>query len=210
MRALVAAEMRVKHALASPRPVEYSPQVMPMIQTPGHSSFPSGHAVEAFMLAHVLAELIETAAPNELVTTSVISGDSAPASLRGQLMWLAARIATNRVVAGVHFPVDNAAGMVLGSLLGRYFVALATGKPATGKKRSLESWTFDATRYGADDFRWRDMLRALENGETSLAPESGEAAFLMKGDDFELKPLPSESPVRWLWDRAVEEWQKPL
>ena len=43
-RALVSTEMRMKHALAVPRPVEFSPQIMPMIQTPGHSSFPAGHA----------------------------------------------------------------------------------------------------------------------------------------------------------------------
>ena len=42
-RVVTATEMRVKHALAMPRPFEYSSQIMPMIQTPGHSSFPAGH-----------------------------------------------------------------------------------------------------------------------------------------------------------------------
>ena len=41
------AEMRFKHALACRRPVEMSPQLQPMIQTPGHGSLPSGHATEA-------------------------------------------------------------------------------------------------------------------------------------------------------------------
>ena len=41
---------------------------------------------------------------------------------------LAARISVNRVIAGVHFPIDLAAGLVLGLTVGRYFVALATGR----------------------------------------------------------------------------------
>ena len=40
---------------------------------------------------------------------------------------LAARISVNRVIAGVHFPIDLAAGLVLGLTVGRYFVALAKG-----------------------------------------------------------------------------------
>jgi hypothetical protein len=31
--------MRIKHALAVPRPVEFSPQIMPMIQTPRSRHF---------------------------------------------------------------------------------------------------------------------------------------------------------------------------
>ena len=38
-------------------------------------------------------------------------------------MRLATRIAVNRTIAGVHFPIDSAAGAVLGLTLGLYFVA---------------------------------------------------------------------------------------
>ena len=41
-------EMRFKHALACWRPVEYNAQVQPMITTPGHGSFPSGHATQVY------------------------------------------------------------------------------------------------------------------------------------------------------------------
>ena len=40
-------KMRFKHGFACQRPVELSPQVQPMIPTPGHATWPSGHATEA-------------------------------------------------------------------------------------------------------------------------------------------------------------------
>src|SRR3546814_18772370 len=45
-----------------------------------------------------------------------------------QLMRLAARIAINRTVAGLHFPVDSAAGALLGLTLGRYLAARCAGE----------------------------------------------------------------------------------
>src|SRR3546814_566869 len=47
-------EMRLKHALTCRRPIEYSPQVQPMLQTPAHGPLPSGHAPYAFTIANVL------------------------------------------------------------------------------------------------------------------------------------------------------------
>ena len=47
-------EMRFKHAFACWRPVEYNAQVQPMITTPGHGAFPSGHATQVYAVAHLL------------------------------------------------------------------------------------------------------------------------------------------------------------
>jgi hypothetical protein len=114
-------EMRFKHALACWRPVEYNAQVQPMITTPGHGSFPSGHATQVFAVAHVL--------------TSLLNLKPAHAAVVEQLTRQAARIATNRVVAGVHFPVDSMAGRMLGVALGEYFVGRCTGgKSFMGRK----------------------------------------------------------------------------
>ena len=52
-------EMRFKHALACYRPVEYNAEVQPMITTPGHGTFPMGHATQAYAVAHVLKKLLK-------------------------------------------------------------------------------------------------------------------------------------------------------
>ena len=109
-------EMRFKHALACWRPVEYNAQVQPMITTPGHGAFPSGHATQVHAVAYVLKKLL-----------SSISIPGYPTVI-DQLDRQAARIATNRVVAGVHFPVDSMAGRMLGVALGEYFVGRCTGQ----------------------------------------------------------------------------------
>ena len=51
-------EMRFKHALACRRPAERSPQIQPIILTPGHGSLPSGHSTEAHIVARVLYDLV--------------------------------------------------------------------------------------------------------------------------------------------------------
>ena len=108
-------EQRFKHALACRRPIEYSPQVQPIILTPGHGSFPSGHATETFISALVLLRLLQA---------SPVPPYNVPADQQryaSELMQLASRVAINRTVAGVHFPVDSSAGELLGLTLGQYF-----------------------------------------------------------------------------------------
>jgi hypothetical protein len=112
-------EMRFKHELACWRPIDYSPQIQPAITTPGHGTLPSGHCVEAYVIREVLQALLGVDAKNSLHD-----------SVRLQFGRIAARIATNRVVAGVHFPVDNVAGRMLGTALGRYFVFCCKEKPS--------------------------------------------------------------------------------
>jgi PAP2 superfamily len=122
-------EMRFKHAFAVPRPYEFSPHVQPVIATPGHGSYPSGHATEAFMMAHLLTHLL----PNGL-------------RYQSQLQQLAARTSINRTVAGVHFPVDSEAGRVLGTCLGEYVVCMAR---QSGKWHSR---SFEPAHDGSHDF----------------------------------------------------------
>ena len=102
--------MRVKLALACPRPTQFSDRMQPIIACPAHPSLPSGHATQAFCLATLLTG---------------VRTPGAPVAATDQLFRLACRIAVNRTVAGVHFPADSAAGAVLGIQLGRWLLARA-------------------------------------------------------------------------------------
>ena len=110
MRVTTTLVMALKHRVAEFRPVQRSAQVQPVIQTPGHGSLPSGHATAATLTAAVLSSLLY----------------AADAERRMQLERLARRIAFNRVVAGVHFPMDSAAGHALGCHLAAVFIAAAS------------------------------------------------------------------------------------
>jgi len=139
------------------------------------------------MMATILAELL---ADQE----KKVYGDG---FWRDVLMRLAARISVNRVVAGLHFPVDLAGGMVLGLQLGRYFVALAKGG-----KTELTGWKFDAQEYGKEDFPWRDILGLIDSG-------SGATSYLKPRKNTFVVPEtdPARSPLCWLWAQATAEWR---
>jgi hypothetical protein len=178
------AEHRLKHAMASRRPIEHSPQIQPMILTPGHSAFPSGHSTEAFSVAYVLWRLQAALAPakNRLWLE--------------QLMRQAARVAINRTVAGVHYPVDSAAGQLLGLTLGDYFVR----RCGVGAG-NFEPWRFDGERFTMpppnNDFDWRLLYDAVNDARRS-------AQFT---DRLAGAAAPQTSPLlQWLWNRAVAEW----
>jgi undecaprenyl-diphosphatase len=84
----------LKHATAVDRPPIRYPEPEPLARVPQDPSFPSGHASSSFACALVLA----WAAPR----------------LTAMLLVLAAGIAFSRVYVGVHWPLDIAAGALLG------------------------------------------------------------------------------------------------
>jgi membrane-associated phospholipid phosphatase len=140
--------MRFKYLLNCPRPVEYTALVQPMILTPGYSAYPSGHATEAYFAAEFLADvasptlaLLEKSADLRGGRDNILANQSL---LRGQLHRLAFRIAENRVVAGLHFPVDSMAGQLLGCTIARYFIArcckaaVPSGNPS--EQSSVKLW----------------------------------------------------------------------
>jgi hypothetical protein len=71
------------------RPAQAWPGINPLIATPRHPAYPSGHRVQATLIALMISEI-------------------AP-SLKDTAMKMAERIGDNRVIAGVHYPSDNVA-----------------------------------------------------------------------------------------------------
>jgi hypothetical protein len=174
----IAVELRFKHELACWRPADCSAQVQPMITTPGHGTFPMGHAVQCFLEAGLLQALTHSAPGSPLAI---------------QLGRTAFRIAFNRIVAGLHFPVDLAAGMVLGHVLTRCALALASPVPQRFAPRPM---VFSLARY-----------QAL--GPMGSWPNAAELSL-----GFEI-PLPDAvgavscgGPGAWsaLWAAAQQEW----
>lgn len=184
-RATLAIEMQFKAAMACRRPIEYSAQIQPLIETPGHSAYPSGHAMESHVFAFVLACLVKYREEHG-------AGGPPAEQVIEQLERLAARITINRTVAGVHFPVDSEAGARLGMTLARYFVTRAK----LGGTASLP-----------------DDLKGEFLGETWFANNANpdfEGIVLSehaKGDPAK-KPAAwaADAPLGWLWKRAEGEW----
>jgi len=176
------AEHRFKHALACRRPMEYSPQIQPMILVPGHSSLPSGHSTEAHTAAYVLWKLLKTAQAGSVALWAE------------QLMRQAARVAINRTIAGLHFPIDSAAGQLLGLTLGEYFVSRC------GAAANYDTWQFDGEKYDpAADFDWRQQYDT--NADARVLPVPGGFFSLLAN-----QPALSSAVLASLWNNALAEW----
>jgi hypothetical protein len=171
----VSVEMRFKQVLGVRRPQEFSPQVQPVITTPGHGSFPMGHATQAYAVAETLRRLL---------------GLTLTDSLAVQLERQAHRIAINRIVAGVHFPVDLVAGMMLGKSLAA--LAQACAQPSMA---GVQTWSFTERNHRAHGQAWAsaEALALSVQGH-----QTGAARVLTK---------PEQMPVwRRVWAHAEAEW----
>lgn len=97
--------MHYKLKYNRPRPSHVCPGLLPPYGPPGHSSFPSGHALQAHLVALCLNEL-----------TKRPSGDGQGEAMfpyQAQLEWLADRFTVNRERAGLHYRSDSDAGRYL-------------------------------------------------------------------------------------------------
>jgi hypothetical protein len=174
---------QAKHLLACRRPHAYSGQLQPMIPTPGHGALPSGHATEAHALAETLARLVPAA--------------KKPKDTDRMLMAQAARIAVNRTVAGLHFPADSYAGMVLG-----YYVADIVAARAGKGTKSKAGATFDGKDIEKTDFR-ADLVWGA-GGRLDVDNDAGTKKIVKHSTDA--MDIDTSQPIKWLWDAALKEW----
>ncbi|MEQ8654430.1 MAG: phosphatase PAP2 family protein [Kiloniellales bacterium] len=181
-------EMRVKHHFSCPRPIDFTTKVQPVIQTPSHSSYPSGHATEAFALATMLAALMSQA-------------ENAQQGLNEQPMLyrVAERIAVNRTVAGVHFPVDSAHGALLGIAIAEVIIAHCLG----GRdivSRDVEGSAWTGAGGASSDFTLTELGRVLNaNGTVHGVSPRANAPLSIAGAG-------KGSLLQELWSRAKGEW----
>lgn len=80
------------------RPSRISPEVDPMIEVPGHASYPSGHSTQAYLAAHLLQR---------------VHPDGDDPRWQKDIFDLAQHVAFCREVAGVHYESDSIAGKKL-------------------------------------------------------------------------------------------------
>jgi hypothetical protein len=161
-----------------------------MITTPGHGSLPSGHCTEAYVIKEVLEALV----------FAVPASTSGPGgNLRLQFERMASRISTNRVVAGVHFPVDNVAGRLLGAVLGRYFVYNC------GAMAGTERWPVFEGIFRGDEFKPDDDFDPLHQ---PIAPGAGPAFYTCQAIADLGQMAPPDSVLAPLWDAAKVELQR--
>jgi hypothetical protein len=175
-----------KHHLACLRPDRRGATVMPMIQTPAHGSFPSGHATEAFAVATVLSGLVQVLGARPPASRPYPRVDPMVALLYKQ----AERIAVNRTVAGLHFPIDTWAGAALGEAVGELILAKCRGGKA--------SWR----SYRAED---SDFLVAEFHNPTPMP----DGHSLTRG--LERTPaaitVPTSQLFAWLWGKTLDEFK---
>jgi hypothetical protein len=81
-----------KYRFMRARPSQLEPRLRPLLDVPGHPAYPSGHAVQMFLIAQAMATVVQN---HELSV---------------ELLARAQRIAVNREWAGLHYASDTEAG----------------------------------------------------------------------------------------------------
>ena len=122
---------RFKHHFRVIRPADRSTLVQPLLQTPAHSAYPAGHATQSHLISDVLTALVGAAAASESAK---------------QLERLADRIGENRVVAGVHYPVDIVEGRRLGKALAVHLLERAKVAQAAQPPMHALAWLWREAR----------------------------------------------------------------
>jgi membrane-associated phospholipid phosphatase len=100
--------MCLKGDFMSPRPPQLCPAITPMIDPPLTPSYPAGHAVQSYLIAYLLGYCLQNLPQHNFPAAPTYANQAS-----GSLFDLAARISQNRIVAGVHYPIDIEAGIAV-------------------------------------------------------------------------------------------------
>jgi membrane-associated phospholipid phosphatase len=104
------------------RPSQRLPMLRPPIEVPGHASYPSGHSTQATLIALVTGVALGTKSANP-------AAQAKAKTLANSLNGLAARIARNRELGGLHYPSDTDGGLKLATAVFNFIESDRT-KPA--------------------------------------------------------------------------------
>jgi membrane-associated phospholipid phosphatase len=99
-----------------PRPSQLRPALLPPIPVPGHASWPSGHATQAWLMMLSI----------EYVLDGVVTAADLQA-ISSNLRTLATRVARNREIAGLHYPSDSAHGQTIATTIAPFLTNMAAG-----------------------------------------------------------------------------------
>jgi membrane-associated phospholipid phosphatase len=91
-----------KDIFERPRPSWECPALMPPVPVPGHASYPSGHATQAYLFWLTIKYMLGIVSPALPAADITAVGETLSA--------LAHRVARNREIAGLHYPSDSKAG----------------------------------------------------------------------------------------------------
>lgn len=185
----------MKHFLGCPRPVAYSPGIQPIINAGRFAVFPSGHASEAFLIARLL----------QLFASLKTSCAAQGGDLDKQLQRLAARISVNRVIAGVHFPIDAAAGRMVGEGLAHYLWTRCNTEHAGWTPRDFK---------GAELKDEKD-IRVEFNPNETMDGDAASRPYFKGNSSGKIKPALQSgliadqcgSLLSHVWEQACSEWQ---
>jgi hypothetical protein len=111
-----AATSKAKQLWDRRRPPRQDARISPLVHLPSSASYPSGHATRAVVWERILAELD----PKD----------------KDALRERARIVALDRVIAGVHYPTDVAAGMALGDAIADEFLASPAFKADLDRARA--------------------------------------------------------------------------
>lgn len=115
-----------------PRATQLCPALLPPIPVPGHASYPSGHSTQAHLVALCMQDVLRGLP---------VAQRNAMQPMGNGLWVLAGRIARNREIAGMHYPSDTAAGVMLAERTLPYLRGMkADSAYKTAVKAATEEW----------------------------------------------------------------------